>query len=377
MAHDLVLKGGHVIDPASGHDGPADVAFADGRLAAVGPDLEGRETHDVSGCLVTPGLIDLHTHVYWGATSLSVEADTYARRAGATTLVDAGSAGPGTFAGFRRHVIAPAEPRILAYLHISFAGIYAFSPTIMVGESQDIRLMATREAVEVAEANRDLIIGIKVRVGRLTSGVNGIVPLELALEVADRTGLPVMAHIDEPAPTYESVVDLLRPGDVLTHCFRPFPNAPTRADGSVKPALVRARERGVLFDIGHGMGAFAWDSAEAMVAAGFAPDTISSDVHVLCIDGPAFDLLHTMTKLLALGMPLTDVVAAATLTPARAIRRDDLGRLAPGGPGEASVIELEHGAVDLVDVLGKTRRHDRRFTPRGRVIAGRYLEAVS
>lgn len=220
MAFDLILRGGRVLDPSQNIDRVADVAFAGGRVAAIGDALAtgGAAVHDVRGLIVTPGLIDLHTHVYWGGTSLGIDADAFGRRSGVTTCVDTGSAGPGNFAGFRRHVIERSDVRILAYLHISFAGIYAFSKTIMVGESQDMRLMAAREAVEVIEANRDLIVGIKVRVGRHASGDSGIAPLDVALQAAEQVGLPLMVHIDEPPPSYEAVVDRLRPGDVLTHC---------------------------------------------------------------------------------------------------------------------------------------------------------------
>ncbi|WP_112321946.1 amidohydrolase/deacetylase family metallohydrolase [Oceanibium sediminis] len=376
MAHDLVLKGGRVIDPASGCDTIADVAFAGGRLATVGQGLSGADERDVAGCIVTPGLIDLHTHVYWGGTSLSVDADSYARRCAATTLVDAGSAGPGNFAGFLKHVIEPADVRILAYIHISFAGIFAFSPTHMVGESQDMRLMAAKEAAEIAAAHPDRIVGLKVRVGRYTSGANGIEPLRLAIEVAERAGLPVMAHIDEPDPDYQDVVRLLRHGDVLTHCFRPSPNAPVDADGRLRDGLRQARERGVLFDIGHGMGAFSWSAARAAMKAGFPPDTISSDVHVLCVDGPAWDLMRTMNKLLALDMPLAEVIRAATETPARALRRDDLGRLAPGGVGDASVMRLVDEPIELEDVTGQTLTYAQRLLPQGRVLGGRYEDCA-
>lgn len=372
MTHALVLKGGRVIDPASGLDRITDVGFDGTRVAAIGDGLTGTEIRDVSGAIVTPGLIDLHTHVYWGGTSLSVDADSYARHCAATTLVDAGSAGPGNFAGFRRHVIEPAEVRILGYIHISFAGIFAFSPTVMVGESQDMRLMATREAAEVAAANADRIVGLKVRVGRYTSGANGIKPLQLALDIAEESGLPIMAHIDEPDPLYEDVVALLRPGDVLTHCFRPIPNAPVDDAGRVKPALLQARNRGVLFDIGHGMGAFCWDAARAAMTAGFPPDTISSDVHVLCIDGPAWHVLRTMNKLLALGMPLTEVIRATTQTPANAIRRSDLGTLTPGSPADASVFRILDEPIDLEDVRGQTLTFGRRMVAEGRVLRGRY-----
>src|SRR6201986_3969027 len=168
MAFDLILRNGRVIDPSQNLDRVADVAFAGGKVAAVGQRLEAdsAEVRDVSGLIVTPGLIDLHTHVYWGGTSLGIDAEDFARRSGVTTCGDRGSAGPGNFAGFRKHVIEPSAVRILAYLHISFAGIYAFSKTVMVGESEEMRLMAPIEAVEVADKNRDVIIGIKVRVGR-------------------------------------------------------------------------------------------------------------------------------------------------------------------------------------------------------------------
>lgn len=375
MRFDLILKGARVIDPSQGIDAVIDVGFAGGRVAALGPGLSGGPIHDLTGLIVTPGLIDLHTHVYWGGTSLGVEADAYARQSAVTTSVDTGSAGPGNFAGFRAHVIDRVGSRVLVYLHVSFAGIYAFSPTIMVGESHDMRLMAAREAVAVARANRDCIIGIKVRVGRNASGPSGIQPLLVALDVADKADLPLMLHIDEPPPTYAEVVDLLRPGDVLTHCFRPFPNAPCHADGRVRDAVLAARARGVLFDVGHGMGSFSWDTAKKMVAAGFWPDTISSDVHAMCINGPAWDLLRTMTKFLALGDDLASVIRRATVAPAAAIRRPELGTLAVGAVGDASVIALADLPVDLEDVQGNIVPYDRRLMARGMVIGGIWHEA--
>ncbi len=375
MDYDLILNGGRVIDPSQGIDRVTGVAFAGGKVAAVGDGMTGAAVRDVTGLIVTPGLIDLHTHVYWGGTSLGVDSDAYSRQSAVTTCVDTGSAGPGNFPGFRAHVIDKVQSRVLVYLHVSFAGIYAFSPTIMVGESHDMRLMAAREAVAVAQANRDCIIGIKVRVGKNASGPSGIAPLDVALDVADKAGLPLMLHIDEPPPTYAEVVARLRPGDVLTHCFRPFPNAPVHADGRVRGAVLEARARGVLFDVGHGMGSFSWDTARKMVAAGFWPDTISSDVHAMCINGPAWDLLRTMTKFLALGRSLNDVVASATYKAAAAIRRPDLGTFAPGAVGDASVIALEDRAIDLEDVLGEIVPFGQRLTAKGTVIGGAWIGA--
>lgn len=372
MTADLVLRGGRVIDPSQALDRVTDVAFRDGKVAAVGDGLAGAMVRDVAGRIVTPGLIDLHTHVYWGGTSLGIDAETFARKSGVATCVDTGSAGPGNFAGFRRHVIEPCRVRILAYLHVSFAGIYAFSNRVMVGESHDVRLLAARDAVEVARANPDVVIGIKVRIGRVASGPSGIAPLDVALQVADETGLPLMVHIDEPPPTYEAVVERLRPGDVLTHCFRPFPNAPMDGKGRVKPAVLAARERGVLFDIGHGKGSFGWRTARAMMAAGFAPDTISSDVHALCIDGPAYDLVTTMSKFLCLGMGLNDIVAACTINAARALRRAELGSFAPGAAGDASILSVQDGAFRYEDVLGEVVTGGRKIVADGLVIGGRW-----
>ncbi len=374
MDYDLVLSGGRVIDPSQGIDGVMDVAFSGGKAAGVGEGLAARaaEVRDVSGRIVTPGLIDLHTHVYWGGTSLGIDAEDFCRRSGVTTAVDTGSAGPGNFMGFRRHVIEPCQVRILAYLHVSFAGIYAFSKTTMVGESEEVRMLAPAECVEVAEANRDVIVGIKVRCGRHASGTQGWNALQMALEAADRSGLPLMAHIDHPPPTYEEIVGALRPGDILTHAFRPFPNTPVGGQGVVKEAVVEARRRGVIFDIGHGKGSFSFETARAMLAAGFEPDVISSDVHTLCIEGPAYDQVTTMSKFLVMGMSLYDVIKTSTVNPATALRRPELGSLKAGSVGDATVLTVEEGEFDYEDVVGEHMTGDRCIVSEGVVVGGRW-----
>src|SRR5499427_4347643 len=351
---DLVLRGGRIIDPTSGRDETADIAFGDGKVIKIGRGLRasGAEIVDVRGLLVVPGLIDLHTHVYWGGTSLGVDAADVARTSGTTTFVDAGSSGPGNFHGFRRHVIEPSPLRILPFLNVSFPGIFAFSPTVMVGEAADLRLIDPRDCVRVINANRDLIVGVKVRVGRNAGGASGIAPLDIALEVAEEVGLPVMAHLDNPPPSRLEVLSRLRRGDILTHCFRPFPNAPVKEDGQIREEVLEARRRGVVFDIGHGSGSFGFRTAEAMLTAGFLPDVISSDVHALSINGPAFDQLVTMSKFLCLGMELVDVISASTAAPAAALGRTDIGRLAIGAVGDASVLELAKGEFEYRDVLG-------------------------
>lgn len=375
MAYDLILKGGRVIDPSQTLDGIADVAFEGGKVVKVGKDLKAQPntlTRDVSGKIVSPGLIDLHTHVYWGGTSLGIDAEQFCRTSGVTTAVDTGSAGPGNFMGFRRHVIEKSQVRILAYLHVSFAGIYAFSNTVMVGESEEARMLAPAECALVAEQNRDVLVGIKIRVGKHSSGTNGWNALKMALEVADHVGMPLMCHIDHPPPSYEDVIGLLRPGDVLTHAFRPFPNTPVNAQGKVKAEVIAARQRGVIFDIGHGKGSFAFKTARAMLANGFMPDVISSDVHTLCIEGPAFDQVTTMSKFLCLGMPLYDVIAASTVNAAMAMKRPELGSFRPGSVGDATILDIEDGTFDYMDVVGEKLVGRQKIVSRGVVIAGKW-----
>jgi dihydroorotase len=370
---DLLVKGGRIIDPATGRDEIADIGFAGGRVAAVGNDmpLRAEQSIDARGLIVVPGLIDLHTHVYWGGTALGVDAAEVAARSGTTTFVDAGSAGPGNFHGFRRHVIEPSPLRILPYLNVSFPGIFAFSAAVMVGEAADLRLIEPKECVRVIAANRDLIVGVKVRVGRTAGGNSGAAPLDMALDVAEEVGLPVMAHLDHPPPSRLEVLSRLRRGDVLTHCFRPFPNAPVRADGEIREEVLEARRRGVVFDIGHGGGSFGFRTAEMMLEAGFLPDVISSDVHAMSVNGPAFDQLVTMSKFLALGMELGAVIRAGTAAPAAALGRRELGHLTVGAIGDVTILDLVDGAFEFRDVLGEIRLGRQRLALRGLVVGGK------
>jgi len=375
MSFDLLVKGGRLVDPAGGLDAVRDVAFLDGKVAAVDTEIpadRARQVIDATGAIVTPGLIDLHSHVYWGGTSLGVDADRLAASSGTTTYVDAGSAGAGNFLGFRAHVIERSKVRILAYLNISFAGIFGFSNRVMVGECGDLRLCDTVEAVAAAREHSDLVVGIKVRSGRIAGGNRGIAPVDLAIEAADRLQLPVMAHIDEPPPGRLEVLGRLRRGDILTHCFRPFPNAPVNGAGQIRADVIEARERGIVFDIGHGMGSFDFEVARRMLAEGFAPDVISSDVHLFSVDGPAFDILVCMSKLLVLGLPLGEVIRAVTQRPAEAIARSELGTLAVGSPADAALLELRPGQFHYRDSSGQTLVGKERLVSRGIVAKGKW-----
>ncbi len=379
MHYDLVIRNGHLLDTAQGLDRIGSLAFADGKIAAIDPPETATATTvvDAQGQYVTAGLIDLHTHVYVGGTSLGVDPDELARGSAVTTLVDAGSAGAANIAGFRRHVIERADVRILAYLNISFAGIFGFGGALSVGEGWERRLLGIRECVTAARDHRDIIVGIKARVGPSSSGDSVIDPLKLALQAADELDLPVMVHVEMPPPTIDEIADLLRPGDVLTHCCRPYPNAVVSPrSGEVNKSCLAARERGVFFDTGHGRGSFDYAAFERMKSAGFLPDVISSDVHLYNRQSPAVDLLTTMNKAIALGVELPDVVSMATTAAAKALRRPELGTLKVGTDGDASIFSMVDAPRDLVDSLGTVLQASKSLIPRGTAKAGIWREAI-
>ena len=355
--YDLVLKGGHVLDERNGIDCVCDVAIRAGRIAAVGASLSpgAARVADVSGSIVAPGLIDIHTHVYHKATSLSVDPGLVARRSALTTMVDAGSAGAGNFDGFRDYVMLRSPYRIFAFLNISFPGIFGFDKGVSIGEARIREMLPVDQCVAKIEANRDRIVGVKVRIGGPVTGDFGLGALRLALEAAKAVDLPLMTHIGTAPPSYAEVVAMLRPGDILTHCFRPEPNSMVGRDGKVIGEVRAARERGVLFDIAHGMGAFGYETADRALGDGFPPDLISSDVHVIAIEGPGFDLLHTMSKLLDCGLTLAEVIGMSTSRPALAMRRPDLGHLGVGAPADISVLKQVECDYTFQDVLGISR----------------------
>jgi dihydroorotase len=374
-AYDLVIAGGTVIDPASGLHDRQDVAIADGRIAAVEPSIAtaGAETViDASEAYVVPGLVDLHVHVYPGVADLSVEPDPTCLGRGATTVVDAGSSGANTFPGFRRWVIEPARGRILAYLNISATG--QIDP--FLGELHDLRFADPERAAAVAMANPDVIVGFKVRLSEMLAGPNGLAGLDRAIEAGRATGLPVMAHIGGTSFDIEEALVRMRPGDIVTHAYTGWqPGAIVSDAGRLVPAAREARERGVRFDVGHGAGSFTWPVAEAALADGFRPDTISSDLHRFNIASPVHDLATTLSKFLLLGLSIDDVVAMATTAPAASLGAAGrtLGTLAVGSEADVTVLRLEHGPFSLTDSAGTAREARQRLVPTAVVRAGRAL----
>ena len=369
--HDLLIAGGTVIDPASGLHGRSDVAIAAGRIAAIEPNLPAAGADDVLDAtdrLVVPGLVDLHVHVYWGVADLSIEADPACLGRGATTVVDAGSAGANTFPGFRRSVVEASRGRVLAYLNISAMG--QIDP--FLGELHDLRFADPERAAAVARANPDVIVGYKVRVSEMLAGPNGLAGLDRALEAGRATNLPVMVHIGGTPFDIEEVVARLRPGDIVTHAYTGWrPGGIVSDAGRVVPAAFEARARGVRFDVGHGAGSFTWPIAEAAMADGFRPDTISSDLHRFNVAGPVHDLATTLSKFLLLGLSVDEVVAMATTAPAAALGRvGSIGTLARGAESDVTILALEQGRFELTDSAGTMREARERLTPVAVIRAG-------
>jgi dihydroorotase len=375
MRFDLLIRGGEVVDPGGGHEGPLDVAIANGRIAAVDraiPEVAAFRTIDAAGQIVTPGLVDLHTHVFHKVTYWGVDPDPVASASGVTTWNDAGSAGALTLEGLREFVVEPARARITAFLNISNIGL--------VGENYECANIAYLDVDlfrRLTDANRDLVRGVKVRMGTPTVGDNGLEPLRLARRAAEECELPLMVHVAFGPPTVEEILPLLRPGDVLTHCFTGLDMKIVDDDGRLLELARQAWDSGVVMDIGHGTGSFAYSTAEALMDAGRRPDVISTDLHQLSIKGPAFDLPTTMSKFLHLGMPLADVVRAATSRPAEVLGIDDeIGTLRPGSLADVAVFRLLPGRFPLYDIWGEMREAANLLVNTHTLVGGRELDPL-
>lgn len=350
---DLLIKGGEVIDPAAGHAGRLDVAVIDDRIAAVEHDIPAEAASRVieaTGQIVTPGLVDLHTHVYRGATYWGIDADALAWRTGVTTWVDAGSAGAFTLPGFREWIVEPARVRIHALLNVSAIGLVAPDRELAHLEHCDVELFA-----RMAELNRDIVVGVKARIGTPTVGDNGLEPLRRARAAADRSDLPLMAHLGLAPPAIEDVIALMQPGDILTHCFTGTTMRVVDQEGRLLPCVASARRSGVIMDLGHGTGSFAYSTAEPLLAQGHEPDVISTDVHQLSMNGPMFDLPTCMSKLMGMGMSLAEVIRAASSRPAEVLNLERLGSLRPGWYADIALFVLDPGPFRVFDAALEAR----------------------
>jgi dihydroorotase len=292
---------------------------------------------------------------------------------GVTTAVDAGSAGAQTFPGLRRYVIEPASTRILAFLNIAVQGMISS----LVGELTDIRWASPPEAVASARANPDLVTGIKVRLGYQMAGDDPEPAFLLARQAADELCLPLMVHVIDMRLGLAWLLPRMKRGDIVTHCFHGNEGGILTENERVRPEAYAARERGVLFDVGHGVGSFAYRIARQAIAQGFAPDTISSDLHAHNAAGPVFDQATTLSKLLHVGMDLADVIRATTSTPAAAIGKSArIGSIAAGREADLSVFELRTGRWALPDAAGETEVVERLLVPRMVTRAGRVRDVL-
>lgn len=372
MDFDLILRGGTVIDPGQGVEGPCDVAFANGRVAAVGPDLSvtATEVVDVTGKLVTPGLIDLHGHFFHRGQPLFVDPDELCLPVGVTTAVDAGSSGWATYAGFREYVIQRAETRVLAFLHLATTGLATLAAG--VGELEDFRF-AQEERTRDAFRRFPELLGLKVRIQRAATGAANALPaLDMARHICDEAGTRLMVHISGTPIPLAAILERLRPGDIATHIFNGHEHGILDGAGQVLPAVRDAAARGVILDVAHAGVHFDVEVARAALGQGLPPTTLSTDMVRPAVARRMYDLLGVMSTFLALGLPLPEVIRAVTEAPARAIgQAGKLGALVPGASGDAAVLDLEEGDFTFGDAAGHDIKAARRFVPVLTVRAGR------
>jgi dihydroorotase len=377
---DLVIKGGDVLDPSQSLRGKRDIGIRFGKIEAVEAEIPAARAVRVlnaDGKLVTPGLVDLHCHVYPYGSAIGIPADELITQQCTTTCVSAGDAGANNFAGFRRHIVAQTRTRLYAFVHIANIGLAGF-PT---AELYNIDFAQTDAAAKAIAENSDIVLGAKVRMSENVIAKHGVEPLKRAILACEQAGdgMKVMCHIGgvETRQLMSQILDLLRPGDILTHCYSGFPNLAGDftnivQDGKLLPAALAAKQRGVIFDIGHGGGSFDYTVAEAAIAQGTPPDTISSDIHVFSGNTPGMPYLTwVMSKFMGLGFTLEQVVTMATINPAKVINRaPKLGTLQVGAPGDVAIMELVEGSVSFVDTRNNKRDGKAHLKPVQTVTAG-------
>jgi dihydroorotase len=379
--YDLLIKGGKVVDPSQNLSGERDVAIAGTKIVRVAqniPESEGRQILNARGKIVTPGLIDIHVHVYDGIAPLGIPADPNCIAKGVTTVVDAGSAGAHTFPGFRKNVISVVDTRVYALLNISVIGQSTWSSDNPYGELLDLRYVNPKLAIRTIEKNRDVILGVKVRLSRPLAGEHDVEALRLAKEAAQAVQLPLMVHIGDTFSPLKDILAMLSKGDVITHSFRGGEGGILDGNGRVLPAVRTAMNRGVHLDIGHGAGSFSFDTAEKALKQDVLPGTISSDVHHFNVHGPVFDLATTLSKFLHLGLTLEQVIERSATNPANTFGfPKGLGSLRENAEADVAVFFLAEGDFEFVDALRQKRMGHRKLIPVATVKAGAIYGSAS
>jgi len=374
MTYDLLIQGGEVCDPAAGLRGAMDVAIAGGKIVAVAPSLpasEARRTISAKGRLVTPGLIDIHAHVFVNAHDMGGHTDHFCKASGVTTLCDAGSTGSATFAGLRQVLDRDVRTRVRAFVNLSAIGI---TGTSRGGELSHFPYADPEGCARTIAENPDLAIGVKLRYGPGLVWEYTTEPVKMARRTAAMAGVPLMIHItDSPIPLPEILAEMA-PGDIITHCYHGRANGIMGQEKQfVLKEVVEAQRHGIIFDCAHGRNHFSFPMIEKALDQGFLPDTISTDLTVTSATrGPVFDLPTTMTKLLHFGMSLDDLVTRATSAPAKIMGYEGtVGTLRPGANADVTIIELRDEPVQLRDSDGNTVTAKRRLLPQVTVKDGR------
>nr|WP_236000036.1 amidohydrolase/deacetylase family metallohydrolase [Bradyrhizobium uaiense] len=377
---DLVIKSGDVIDPSQSLRGKRDIGIRWGLIEAIEneiPAARATKIIDASGQLVMPGLVDLHCHVYPYGSAIGIPADELVQFQGTTTVVSAGDAGVNNLAALRRFIVAQSRARIYAFVHIANNGLSAFP----VAELYNIDNAQVEACAMALAENPDFLIGVKVRMSENVIFEHGVEPLKRGIQACEMCGWParMMVHIGgvETKELMSDILNLLRPGDILTHAYSGAPNMSGAftnivQDGKLLPAALEAKQRGVLFDVGHGGGSFDFTVAEIAIPAGCTPDTISSDIHVFSGNSPGIPFLpNVMSKFLAMGSSLDQVVAMATSVPARIINRTPkIGTLQRGAPGDVAIMDLVEGPVTFVDTRNNKRDGNQQLKPVQTVVNG-------
>jgi dihydroorotase len=377
---DLVIRGGEVLDPSQSLRAKRDIGIRWGVVEAVQDQIPAEralKSIDASGKLVTPGLVDLHCHVYPYGSAIGIPADELVQFQGTTTVVSAGDAGVNNLAALRRFIVAQTRARMYAFLHIANNGLSAFP----VAELYNIDNAQTEACAMALAENPDFLLGVKVRMSENIIFKHGVEPLKRGIQACEMCGWPakMMVHIGgvETKELMSDILNLLRPGDILTHAYSGFPNMSNVftnivQDGKLLPAALAAKQRGVIFDVGHGGGSFDFTVAEVAIPGGCTPDTISSDIHVFSGNSAGVPFLpNVMSKFMAMGFTLEQVVSMATIAPAKIINRaPKIGTLQIGAPGDVTIMELVEGPVSFVDTRNNKRDGKAYLKPFQTVING-------
>jgi dihydroorotase len=372
QAFDLLLTGGTVLNPATNINQKLDVGVANGRVAVIQANVlhaDAKRVLDVGGCYVTPGLIDFHVHSYWGVNPYGCNLDALCLATGVTTTMDAGSAGPTNFLGFRKLVYEPSKTRMLNFVALAQHGVLN-EP----GELLHLGFADSDGAAETVGNNRDIGVGIKVRLHKKAIGDNSREALRLAIKAGEATRTPIMVHVGDTAIGMDEIADTLRPGDVITHCYTPKKPSIIDESGKLLPLVRKAKERGVIFDVGHAGGHFDFDLVRRAMGEGIVPDVISSDLHGR-LSQPGFgvvgDLLTTLTKFLPLGLSFDEIVAKCTVDAARVVGwQDRLGSLEVGREADIAVLRIVDEPIKLHDSVGGELTHKQRIAAKWTIRAG-------